>query len=91
MIEDEMAMHETNRWSAETIQNVLDSFIDWKALYKTAQAKAEAAEAENAKLLRTLEEIDFEAFNTIPPDGKEAAFAALTRISKLIDPYRKFK
>ena len=64
---------------------------DHDELLQCEIARAEAAEAENAKLLRTLEEIDFEAFNTIPPDGKEAAFAALTRIAKLIDPYRKYK
>lgn len=35
-----------------------------------------------------MHEIDIEAGNTIPPDGKEAAFAALDRITAIINPFR---
>lgn len=40
------------------------------------------------KLRMALHMIDVEASNTIPPDGKDAAFAALGRIIRIINPFR---
>jgi hypothetical protein len=40
------------------------------------------------RLRQVLHEISIEAGNTIPPDGEEAAFAALDRIMRLILPFR---
>jgi hypothetical protein len=40
------------------------------------------------RLKTALHEIDIEAMNTIPSDGKEAAFAALDRIARIINPFR---
>lgn len=47
-----------------------------------------AAAAEIERLRIALHEIDIEAANTIPPDGKDAAFAALFRIAQIINPFR---
>lgn len=44
--------------------------------------------AEIERLRIALHEIDIEAANTIPPDGKDAAFAALFRIAQIINPFR---
>lgn len=49
----------------------------------------EVKDAEIASLRAALHEIDIEASNTIPPDGKVAAFAALDRIMRLINPFRR--
>lgn len=43
---------------------------------------------ENTALRLAMHEIDIEAANTIPPDGKAAAFATLERITRLINPFR---
>lgn len=47
-----------------------------------------AKDAEIERLRIALHEIDIEAANTIPPDGKDAAFAALFRIAQIINPFR---
>lgn len=45
--------------------------------------------ARSAERMReALHEIDIEAANTIPRDGKDAAFAALERITRIINPFR---
>lgn len=70
--------------------------IEWfrvdndKMLAGFVQAKLETkeAQAENSRLRMCLHEIDIEAGNTIPPDGGDAAFAALDRIVRLINPFR---
>ena len=53
-----------------------------------SQSKLAQAEALERRLREALHEIDVEAFNTIPSDGKAAAFAALGRIAKIINPFR---
>lgn len=47
---------------------------------------APAGELEEMRM--ALHMIDVEASNTIPPDGKDAAFAALGRIIRIINPFR---
>jgi hypothetical protein len=42
-------------------------------------------QVDNAKQREALHEIYIEAFNTIPPDGAEAAYDALSRILKIIN------
>lgn len=48
--------------------------------------ETQAREIERLRI--ALHEIDIEAANTIPPDGKDAAFAALFRIAQIINPFR---
>lgn len=49
---------------------------------------AAGLQGEVERLRLALHEIDVEAANTIPPDGKDAAFAALNRITAIINPFR---
>ena len=61
-------------------------FIASASVKKSARQYLE----EITQLRQALHEIAIEAENTIPPDGEEAAFAALHRILDIILPFRKF-
>lgn len=65
----------------------VEQMISAHRLQSVATATA-AKDAEIARLREALHAIDVEAFNTIPPDGADAAFAALQRIARQIDPFR---
>ena len=65
--------------------------IDAEELERQRLAAADLIETQACEIERlreALHEIDIEAANTIPPDGKDAAFAALTRIVQIINPFR---
>lgn len=73
----------------EALSAQLHTVLDREAeTHRRHDAKAEALRAENERLREALHEIDIEAANTIPPDGKDAAFAALFRIAQIINPFR---
>lgn len=64
---------------------------DHDAIYKQREEAADLIETQAREIERlriALHEIDIEAANTIPPDGKDAAFAALFRIAQIINPFR---
>lgn len=52
------------------------------------ESKAHSLEAELHKHKLAMHEIDIIAGNTIPPDGKDAAFGALGEIIKILNPFR---
>jgi len=51
-------------------------------------SEQEATSASVTAMREALHEIDVEVFNTIPPDGNEAAWAALARIRDILAPFR---
>ena len=55
---------------------------DAKKLVEFVQSETRALSAEVEALRAGIREILVEAFNTIPPDGKEAAFATINVIGK---------
>lgn len=75
---------------SEAARNGANSAYAWRAreLCGKLATLIETQAAEIAALRTAMHEIDVEAANTIPPDGKQAAFAALERITRIINPFR---
>ena len=71
------------RWAANTGYNGNFDSVPMRMISTLDQQSAEIA-----RLREALHAIDIEAGNTIPPDGKEAAFAALRHILRIIGPFR---
>lgn len=70
---------ETQAREIERLTTILSELNDADVIARTM--------AENERLRIALHQIDTEAANTIPPDGKDAAFAALFRIAQIINPF----
>ena len=66
----------------------LEELAKWHETGETGDCDHTAAAATIRAAVAALHEIDVIASNTIPPDGKDAAFGALDQILRVLLPFR---
>lgn len=78
-----------NALAIAALPDLLDLLSHLQTLSEDAGYAGPVEAIEGVRAMRlAMHEIDIVASNTIPPDGKEAAFAALGEIIKLLNPFR---